>query len=189
MDLLQDLLDEGYDLPLAVFGISRFVTENPRPYDLIKYVSGLTEEFDVFNEDDLLDLECLKVVVIARYDLGMSAGKLAAQVGHAIHIMCRSAEDDTLISEWEELESGAKIVVLGVHDQASMDEVCYRARSLEIGTYPIEDAGRTEVPPGSMTVAAIGPCYEAILDVVTGHLRPYKEPPRAPRKLPIPLVD
>lgn len=121
----------------------------------------------------------LKAVVCARYDLAMSPGKLAAQVGHGIHSLCRESDED-LIEEWEHEDSSSKIVVLGVKDQDKLLQVVHRAESLGVGAFPIEDAGRTEVDPGTMTVAAIGPCYEGLIDLITGSLRPYKTPAVAP---------
>jgi PTH2 family peptidyl-tRNA hydrolase len=117
----------------------------------------------------------MKVVVLARYDLHMTAGKLAAQVGHAIHSLIRDSEE-SILENWEEDDSGSKIVVLGVTDLHQMLRYTHKAEQCGIGVFQIEDAGKTEVAPGSLTVAAIGPCYEEILDSITGDLRPYKEP-------------
>jgi PTH2 family peptidyl-tRNA hydrolase len=125
--------------------------------------------------DDLDDVT-LKVVVVVRYDLGMSPGKLAAQVGHAIHSLSREGDED-LLEAWDDEDSCSKIVVLGVDNEELLDSVCDCAEEYGIDVFPIEDAGRTEVSPGSFTVAAFGPCYEPILDLVTGHLRPYKPKP------------
>lgn len=128
-----------------------------------------------WNEDsEECDLD-MKVVVCARYDIKMSAGKLGAQVGHSIHSLCRDSEEDVL-EEWESEDSNSKIVVLGVRDENELNSIIDRAEELEIGAFPIEDAGRTEVDPGTVTVAAIGPCYSALIDVITGNLRPYKDP-------------
>ena len=42
------------------------------------------------------------------------------------------------------------------------------ARAAGLPTYTIEDAGRTEVEPGTRTVTAIGPAPKALLDAITG---------------------
>lgn len=75
-----------------------------------------------------------------------------------------------------------KIVVLGVPEEAGLLDIISKAESFGLGAFAIHDAGRTEVEPGSLTVAAIGPSYEELVNVVTGHLRPYKEPK------PIPVI-
>lgn len=137
------------------------------------------------NGESLVDEDLpMKVVVCARYDLNMSAGKLAAQVGHAIHTLCRDS-DEEIIEEWEWEDSASKIVVLGVKDELELAHMITRAESLGVGAFSVEDAGRTEVDPGTLTVAAIGPCYEELIDLITGSLRPYKVPSQ---KLPIAIV-
>jgi len=112
----------------------------------------------------------------------MSAGKLAAQVGHSIHSLCAETVD-VRMEAWEDEDSGSKIVVLGVQDLLQLESIISRAEEMGIGAFPIEDAGRTEVDPGTTTVAAIGPCYECLINVLTGGLRPYKDPAAATSKL------
>ena len=132
-------------------------------------LNWLTKNETFFTEEEMT----MKVVVCARYDLRMSPGKLAAQVGHGIHSLCRESEEE-LVEEWESEDSCSKIVVLGVRDESTLLQVIDRAESLGVGAFSVEDAGRTEVDPGTLTVAAIGPCYEELIDIITGHLRPYK---------------
>jgi PTH2 family peptidyl-tRNA hydrolase len=105
----------------------------------------------------------------------MSSGKLAAQVGHSIHSLCNET-DDSLMEAWEDEDSASKIVVLGVKDLRGLEEIIKKAESMGIGAFAIQDAGRTEVDPGTTTVAAIGPCYECLINLITGNLRPYKDP-------------
>ena len=45
-----------------------------------------------------------------------------------------------------------------------------QAESLGITTARVADAGRTEVAPGTVTVAAIGPAAVDLIDQVTGRL-------------------
>jgi PTH2 family peptidyl-tRNA hydrolase len=104
----------------------------------------------------------------------MSSGKLSAQVGHSIHSLCTGTEDE-IMDIWEDEDSSSKIVVLGVADQAELELVISKAESMGIGAFPIEDAGRTEVEPGTLTVVAIGPCYECLINLLTGDLRPYRD--------------
>jgi PTH2 family peptidyl-tRNA hydrolase len=174
MELLNQIVDADVPLHQAILAVCASLKEPNSPSD----PKGFCHDWIEKNCRHYIDDEgesCMKVVVLARYDLKMSAGKLAAQVGHSIHSLCRETDED-VIEEWEDEDSFSKIVVLGVESMQQLDEVCAKAESLDIGVFKIEDAGRTEVAPGSLTVAAIGPCYEPILDVVTGHLRPYKEP-------------
>ena len=171
-----------------------YLETDPTANDAIDFAVDwlANNENEHVDEDDM----SMKVVVVARYDLKMTAGKLAAQVGHAIHSLCRES-DEELIEEWEDEDSCSKIVVLGVNDHAGMLDVIARAEALGLGVFPIEDAGRTEVEPGSLTVAAIGPSYEQFINAVTGSLRPYKEPkpvipqpkPSIPTPPPEPIIE
>ncbi|KAJ8296398.1 putative peptidyl-tRNA hydrolase 2 [Rhodotorula toruloides] len=83
--------------------------------------------------------EPCKLVLVVRSDLNMTKGKIAAQCGQAkIAVKCESEE------ELEILQASAKS--LGV---------CARS---------IQDAGRTQVDPGTTTVLGIGPAPARILD-------------------------
>lgn len=50
-------------------------------------------------------------------------------------------------------------------------ELSAAARLAGLPTYIVQDAGRTQVAPGSRTVLAIGPAPRSAIDQVTGHLR------------------
>ena len=46
-----------------------------------------------------------------------------------------------------------------------------KAKSEKVPFYAIHDAGRTQVPEGSLTVASVGPADLEVMGKVTGHLR------------------
>lgn len=46
-----------------------------------------------------------------------------------------------------------------------------KARAAGLVTYTVQDAGRTQVAPGSRTVLAIGPAPRTAFDAITGHLK------------------
>lgn len=176
MELLQELTQIDIPISVSVQLTALFLRTSPRPGSPLDWALRILETRQDSTAPTDLDEEVpLKVIVLARYDLRMSPGKLAAQVGHAIHSLCREC-DEVLIDQWEEEPSYSKIVVLGVENLSQLTSVCDAAEEIGIGVFTIEDAGRTEVEPGSLTVTALGPCYEPILDYVTGHLRPYKPP-------------
>ena len=156
------------------------------------YSDGLKDFFRAWmleiQAEEIDPVLTMKAVVLARYDLGMTAGKLGAQVGHAIHYLSRGSRE-AILEQWEDEASGSKIVVLGVSDQRELMEIMGKAESVGLGVFPIEDAGRTEVAPGSLTVAALGPFYEEILDSITGHLRPYKDPKSSMPKISSNLIQ
>lgn len=53
----------------------------------------------------------------------------------------------------------------------ALKEVAKQARAKGILANIVQDAGRTQVEPGSRTVCAIGPGPAPLLDQVTGHLK------------------
>lgn len=56
----------------------------------------------------------------------------------------------------------------------SLDEVkelMGKARGLGVTAEVIQDAGRTQIDPGSLTVLGVGPAPKSVVDKVTGHLK------------------
>lgn len=111
-----------------------------------------------------------KMVIVARRDLQLSKGKLAAQVGHAA-VDCalkamRYARDD--FDAWH--REGQKKTVLRVEAEKDLYPLKEAAERAGLSTALIKDAGHTEIPAGTVTVLGIGPGDEATVDKVTGHL-------------------
>lgn len=52
-----------------------------------------------------------------------------------------------------------------------MEELMGKARSLGITAEVIQDAGRTQIDPGSLTVLGVGPAPKSKVDQVTGGLK------------------
>ncbi|MGC8686702.1 MAG: peptidyl-tRNA hydrolase Pth2 [Thermoplasmata archaeon] len=114
-----------------------------------------------------------KLVIVVREDLDISNGKLAVQVAHA-SVECAFK---TFINRREIFENwyreGQKKVVLKVKNLNDLFLLKEKAYGLGILTCLIQDAGLTEVPPGTITVLGIGPEKENIIDKVTGSLPLY----------------
>jgi len=111
-----------------------------------------------------------KMVIVARKDLDLSKGKLAAQVGHAA-VECtlkamRYAREE--LDAW--LEEGQMKAVVKVAGEKDLYPLKAAAERAGLCTALITDAGRTELPPNTVTVLGIGPGPEATVDKVTGHL-------------------
>ncbi len=112
-----------------------------------------------------------KLVVAVRSDLELSKGKLAVQVAHAAVMTALGAKAKyrKWFSEWYG-EGQKKVVVKGGTLQ-QLHSLQGKARSMGLPTALVEDAGLTELPPGTVTCLGIGPGPNAIVDQVTGHLK------------------
>ncbi len=111
-----------------------------------------------------------KLVIAVRSDLDLSRGKLAVQVAHAAVMAALEAKarHRKWFAEWT-AEGQKKVVVKG-GSLPELRALRAKARSMHLPTALVEDAGFTELPPGTVTCVGIGPGPNAIVDQVTGHL-------------------
>lgn len=114
-----------------------------------------------------------KMILIVRTDLKMGKGKVAAQCSHAAvsaykQVQSRNPE---LLKQWEYY--GQPKVVVKVPDEESMLELLSHAKEVGLPVSLIQDAGRTQIAPGSRTVLSVGPGPADLVDIVTGHLKLY----------------
>ena len=112
----------------------------------------------------------MKQAIVARADLGMGEGKLAAQVAHA-SLMAFEHADDAAAREWK--RGGQKKVVLQVDGERALFELQERAKMAGLPTGLVRDAGHTQLEPDTPTALAIGPASEADIDEITGSLSLY----------------
>ncbi|KAI0406957.1 PTH2-domain-containing protein [Xylaria palmicola] len=122
--------------------------------------------------------EC-KLVLVVRTDLGMTKGKIAAQCSHAT-LACYKAlrqsasreptsAEAKILKRWERL--GQAKIAVQVKSQDELLTLMGKARSLGITAEVIQDAGRTQIDPGSLTVLGVGPAPKSLVDQVTGGLK------------------
>ena len=109
----------------------------------------------------------MKQTIVVRTDLGMGSGKLAAQTAHAALGAAEQA-DDGARSRWD--ASGATKVVLAGDSEQQLRTLADRARRAGLPRELVSDAGRTQLPPGTVTALAIGPAPDEEVDRLTGHL-------------------
>jgi len=112
-----------------------------------------------------------KLVVAVREDLELSRGKLAVQVAHAAVLAAlatREKHPRWFRAWWNE---GQKKVVVGAAGLDEIHELERRAHDLDLVAKLVEDAGLTELPPGTTTCLAIGPGPDHLVDRVTGSLK------------------
>jgi len=109
----------------------------------------------------------MKQAIVARADLGMGEGKLAAQVAHA-SLMAYEDADRSLQSEWK--GQGQKKVVLKADSEQTLFELADRADRDGLPNAIVRDAGHTQLEPGTASALAIGPASEERVDAITGDL-------------------
>jgi PTH2 family peptidyl-tRNA hydrolase len=112
----------------------------------------------------------MKQAIVARADLGMGDGKLAAQVAHAA-LQAYESADDQPRSEWR--GSGQKKIVLQADSESELFELAEKAKSERVPHAVVRDAGHTELEPGTVTALAVGPAGNTRVDRVTGDLSLY----------------
>ncbi|KAK0386932.1 hypothetical protein NLU13_5245 [Sarocladium strictum] len=120
--------------------------------------------------------EC-KLVLVVRTDLGMTKGKIAAQCSHAT-LACyksisraasTSPQAAALLRRWESL--GQAKIAVQVKSQEEILDLRKQAKALGVTAEVIQDAGRTQIEAGSMTVLGVGPAPKSLVDKVTGGLK------------------
>ncbi|NHI83906.1 MAG: peptidyl-tRNA hydrolase [Candidatus Thorarchaeota archaeon] len=112
-----------------------------------------------------------KQIIAVRTDLAMSKGKTAVQVAHgsvtaAEHVRACSKD---IWKAW--FKEGQKKVVVKVSSEEELLELRNVAIDLKMPFAVIQDAGMTELPPGTTTVIGIGPGKAEEIDRITGNLK------------------
>lgn len=110
------------------------------------------------------------MVLVVRGELRLTAGKAAVQVAHAAVMLYQQAvqRDARDLKLW--LQGGQKKIAVVAPDLATLLELQRRAKAAGLSTVLVEDAGFTEVAPGTKTVLGIGPAREIDVDPITHDL-------------------
>jgi PTH2 family peptidyl-tRNA hydrolase len=113
----------------------------------------------------------VKLILIINNGLKMGKGKIAAQAGHAsVQATLKAGEKNPLaLQAW--LSSGQKKVCLKGDDADHLLALEKQAKEAGLLTSKIHDAGHTQIPSGSLTVLAIGPCQDDLVEKLTGNLK------------------
>jgi len=85
-------------------------------------------------------------------------------------MLVRLAEkkDPGTLEGW--LQQGQRKIALVVPTLVELESLERAARSRGISSVWVEDAGFTEVPPGTRTCLGLGPAPDSVLDPLTGPL-------------------
>ncbi|UCH58163.1 MAG: peptidyl-tRNA hydrolase [Candidatus Bathyarchaeota archaeon] len=108
--------------------------------------------------------------IVLRTDLGMSTGKMIAQASHAAVGASELAKKEKQKGWRQWRDEGAKKVALEAESLEEIEALAEKAEELDIVHVIIQDAGHTEVPPGTVTALGLGPDRSERLDEVTGSL-------------------
>ncbi|XP_069822953.1 probable peptidyl-tRNA hydrolase 2 [Dendropsophus ebraccatus] len=136
----------------------------------IFYFDSLDNQNPDSDEDD--DDAYYKMVFVVNMELSMGVGKIAAQVGHGAvglyQLLIKDPKTKEMVDKWDEY--GAKKIVLQGSSTAHLMELQALALSMDLPTYLVQDAGRTQIAAGSHTVLAIMG-EEEMVNKVTGKLK------------------
>jgi len=111
-----------------------------------------------------------KMVLVLRGELRLTAGKAAVQAAHAAVLLAEAIErrDPSAAAAWR--RGGQKKIALVVPTLDDLQQLERVARARHIPTVWIDDAGLTEVAPGTRTCLGLGPARAVDIDAVTGSL-------------------
>jgi PTH2 family peptidyl-tRNA hydrolase len=111
-----------------------------------------------------------KMVLVVRGELRLTAGKAAAQAAHAAVLLTLEAQrrHPEALAAW--LRTGQKKIVLTVPSLGELEALARQASARKIPHVWVDDAGLTEVAPGTRTCLGLGPASSAAIDPVTGSL-------------------
>jgi len=109
-----------------------------------------------------------KQCIVIREDLKLSKGKAAAQTAHASLLSYELAAPQDR-EKWK--EQGQKKVVLKVNSLEEIYKLEEEAKKLGLPFAVVEDAGLTEIPPGTVTAIGIGPANAEGVDKITKDLQ------------------
>lgn len=111
-----------------------------------------------------------KMVMVVRGELRLTAGKAAVQVAHAAVMLALEVEkrDPSAFRAWT--DAGQKKIALVVPTLDELEALARRARAVGVPFVFVEDAGFTEVPPGTKTCLGLGPAPSHEMDALTGDL-------------------
>ena len=110
----------------------------------------------------------MKQAILIRTDLKMDKGKMCSQACHA-SIAAFLKTDKNIREEW--INEGMKKVVLKVSGAKELKEFQKLAKKEKIPSSIINDAGLTQIEPGTATALGIGPERDEKIDKVTGKLK------------------
>ncbi len=113
----------------------------------------------------------IKQVIIVRADLDMGKGKMIAQGCHASLLSFIETEkiDSSIAEEW--IDTGQKKIVLKLPDEESIKKLYEAFKFKKVPCALVNDAGLTQLPPGTITALGIGPWRSEEINPFTSKLK------------------
>ncbi len=113
----------------------------------------------------------MKQVILIRTDIKMGKGKMVAQGCHAsvAATLLAIRLKQGWYENWE--KRGGKKIVCKVQTEKDLIKYFNDGRDLGLPSSIINDAGHTQLPPGTTTAVAIGPAPAKIIDQITAELK------------------
>lgn len=112
----------------------------------------------------------LRIYILVRKDLKMSAGKIGAQCGHAVqHLILNGSKG--LITDY--VNSASPKIILKVDSLEQLEVIEKALQSQHITTVKIVDAGRTQIPENTVTVLGVGPISSTLVPAELSALKLY----------------
>jgi len=98
----------------------------------------------------------------------MSVGKKCVQCCHA-SLGAYKKTEKTIAKKWN--SEGQRKVVLEVNSKEEILKLYEKAKKEKISCFLVEDAGLTELEPGTITSLGLGPDKEEKINRITGSLK------------------
>ncbi|KAK2159010.1 hypothetical protein LSH36_160g02000 [Paralvinella palmiformis] len=142
------------------------------PLELDSSTSSEDDFGEAVGDDFFDDSDLYKMVFVVNTSLKMGIGKIAAQVAHASLGLYKTMVENQqrfgeMLLSWEQF--GEMKIVLKGEDAAHLTMLAGQAQALDLPHYVVQDAGKTQVQPGSVTVLALMGKAD-VVNEVTGNL-------------------
>ena len=113
------------------------------------------------------------MALIINRSLGMSPGKVAAQVAHGAVLATLKAMKvrPEVLETW--VQQGQRKICLQSSSKEDMLALEQRCQKKRIQFTEVRDAGLTEIPAGSLTVVVLGPGSQPKIESLTRMLKLY----------------
>lgn len=120
---------------------------------------------------NIIQIDEVKQVIVIRSDLNMGKGKIAAQAAHASVVATLEAmkHNKNWYDRW--MREGMKKIAVKVRSEEELEIVFQKGSKEKMPRSLINDAGHTQLEPGTATAVALGPAPATIIDPITKDLK------------------